>query len=935
MERRFFLFHILITFYLLLSCNSFAQDSLEIDSIQFIQDSIEIERLKKEGIRFASQGDYDAAIEKFDSILLIDPNDFKARNNLGIIYKRLGRHNDALKVYSEAEDIVRRECGPLCLDLGYLYMNIGIIYNDKQDYELALQYLNFAENIFKDLNITTERASSVYNNIGHAFFGMNDARKALRSFQKGVEVKKVLESRNLHISYANCASAYEKLEKFDSASIYYNYSIQAKIKLESDTHYILIKTYNNYGVLLQKMDSMELALDYFQMALRIAKSYWADKHSDIAESYRRIASWYMKNGEAELAIDYYQKGLNAVVYDYNEKDVFDNPDLEDEIMSEPILLEILLGKAQGMYTFYKEKGDQEVLLASLNTLELANKLSEKMRSSFMGEASKLLITEYARTGFDRSVRISYDLYMLTGDEEFANKAFISAEKSKSSVLLAGLQEVERKKNVGIPAEIQVYEQDLKWETDIYKKKLYEEKQRETPDQKNISDWQEKLLNLSQELDSIDQHIREEFPEYAEKFDNEVIGLNGIMEALDSDQVLIEYSMSDTCLFIFVIAKDEFFITKTKIDSVFHKQVRVLSEFLRDNDFANNTLPQYLAYTEAAYALYQSFLLPVEEQIKGKKLLIIPDGELGYIPFEALLTEPPSKERMDYRNLPYLIYKYRTNYSYSATLYFSEQEKRTDPDKQLLAFAPTYENVHDIDSDKFPANRNFSTSLVPLRFISTEIQNISEIIDCDRFEGYEATEKVFKEEAPKYDILHLAMHTLINDENPLYSQLVFTLNNDTLEENDGLLNAYEIFNMQLSARMAVLSACNTGSGKLQKGEGIMSMARGFIFAGVPSIIMTLWAVEDQSGSILMSKFYQNLEEGLRIDEALQEAKLQYLQEADQLSAHPYLWSGYVSIGSTDALISQDYSKIYQLIIGVVGLVIIILVLLRLRNRKVRA
>jgi len=114
-----------------------------------------------------------------------------------------------------------------------------------------------------------------------------------------------------------------------------------------------------------------------------------------------------------------------------------------------------------------------------------------------------------------------------------------------------------------------------------------------------------------------------------------------------------------------------------------------------------------------------------------------------------------------------------------------------------------------------------------------------------------------------------------------------------------------------------------------------MARGFIFAGVPSIIMTLWSVEDQSGSILMSKFYQNLEEGLRIDEALQEAKLQYLQEADQLSAHPYLWSSYVSIGSTDALITQGYGKLYQLIIGVIGLGVIILLLLRFRKRKARA
>jgi CHAT domain-containing protein len=362
---------------------------------------------------------------------------------------------------------------------------------------------------------------------------------------------------------------------------------------------------------------------------------------------------------------------------------------------------------------------------------------------------------------------------------------------------------------------------------------------------------------------------------------------------------------------------------------------VLSQFLRDNNFANNSITEYRQYIDAAYSLYQTFILPVEDQIKGKKLLIIPDGELGYIPFEALLTAMPSGETMDYRGLPYLIYKYRTNYSYSGTLFFNDVSEREVSDRKLIAFAPTYENMGEINSDKFPANREYSTFLVPLRFISGEIQNISAIVECDKYEGFAATEKVFKEEAPHYDILHLAMHTLINDENPMYSQLVFTLNNDTLEDNDGLLNAYEIFNMQLSARMTVLSACNTGYGKLQKGEGIMSMARGFIFAGVPSIIMTLWAVEDQSGSILMSKFYQNLVEGLEIDEALQEAKLQYLHDADQLSAHPYLWSGYVSIGSTDAMIKPGIGKLYQLLIAIVGLGVLLLLFFRLRKRKSKA
>ncbi len=925
MGRRFFLYHIFTVFILLISFSLSHGQDIEADSL-------EIDRLKTLGRQYAEAGNFDAAEQAFDSIFLIDPNSTIARNNLGVLFKLRGRYNDALRVLAEAEAILKQECGHDCPDLPSMYLNIGIIYNQKQDFERALQYLIFAENLYHEKGIQTDKSSSVYNNIGNSYFGMNEFRKALQSYKKGIDVKKEIDATGLDISYANCASTYEELERVDSASLYYNYSIQAKKDRYGSGNYRLISTYNNYGKLLQSNGNLELAGEYISKALRLAQDTLPAKHPLVAECHERMGSWYLKSGEANKALDHYQMGINSIIFDYDSTNVYDNPDLASEIISEPILLKILLGKAVVLNKIYEKTGEPNNLLASLDVLELANMLSEKMRSSYLGEESKLLITGYARAGFDRTISTAYDLYELTGDIEYANKAFVSAEKSKSSVLLASLQEVELKKDLAIPPDLKVLEQDIKSETDIYKKKLYEERQRSEPDEGKLTDWQARLFYLSQQLDSLNDVIREKFPEYAAKYNNEVIDLYGIMNKLDKDQVMLEYSLSDTCLFIFAVSSDDFHISRLMIDSSFHSSVDILSQFLRNNDFANNGIDDYRQYLDAAYSLYSTFLLPVQDMIEGKKLLIIPDGEIGYIPFEALLTELPSGETMEYRTLPYLIYKYRTNYSYSATLFFDDDSKRETAEQQLLAFAPTYENMGEINAEKFPANRDFSTNLVPLRFISTEIQSISEILDCEAYEGYAATEQVFKDEAPNFDILHLAMHTMINDENPLYSQLVFTLNNDTLEDNDGLLNAYEIYNMQLSARMAVLSACNTGYGKLQKGEGIMSMARGFIFAGVPSIIMTLWAVEDQSGSILMSKFYKNLVGGMEIDEALQEAKLQYLIEADQLGAHPYLWSGYVSIGSTDALISGGLNRLFQIIIALVGLAMIIFMIFWFRKRK---
>jgi CHAT domain-containing protein len=245
------------------------------------------------------------------------------------------------------------------------------------------------------------------------------------------------------------------------------------------------------------------------------------------------------------------------------------------------------------------------------------------------------------------------------------------------------------------------------------------------------------------------------------------------------------------------------------------------------------------------------------------------------------------------------------------LFFLQEVEDTPDRPRLLAFAPTYDNLDDIDTSKFLASRDYIDYLVPLKYIKEEIGGISEVLDADVFLDYDATEQVFWNKAGDYNILHFAMHTLINDANPMFSQLVFTLTNDTVEDNDGLLNTYEIYNMNLNARLAVLSACNTGYGKLQKGEGIMSLARGFIYAGVPSIIMTLWAVEDQSGAELMTRFYKFLSEGDAIDEALRKAKLEYLSTADQLRSHPYLWASYVSIGKVEPIYHRGLSTVFVL------------------------
>jgi CHAT domain-containing protein len=207
----------------------------------------------------------------------------------------------------------------------------------------------------------------------------------------------------------------------------------------------------------------------------------------------------------------------------------------------------------------------------------------------------------------------------------------------------------------------------------------------------------------------------------------------------------------------------------------------------------------------------------------------------------------------------------------------------------------------------------------LKYNQPEIEEISTSIKGQAFTGTGALGSTFKRTAPDSRILHLAMHSLTNDKVPLYSQLVFSKEPDTLE--DGLLHAYELYNMQLNADLAVLSACNTGVGKLQKGEGIMSLSRAFKYAGCPNIVMSLWKADDKATKDIMTSFFENLKDGERKDVALQEARNKYLlQEADDAMTHPYYWATFVLIGDDEAI--ELGSRNYLLWLGFLTVILII-------------
>ncbi|MBA7568226.1 hypothetical protein ES708_09947 [subsurface metagenome] len=505
------------------------------------------------------------------------------------------------------------------------------------------------------------------------------------------------------------------------------------------------------------------------------------------------------------------------------------------------------------------------------------------------------------------------MYKLTGNTYYKAKAFEYSEKSKSANLLAAIRNSRAVEFGGIPVELQKRERTINSEINSIKELLYEEHRIKNPDSVKLQTWENLLFVLNRQKDSLTGIFENDYPKYYSlKFSAEVIDTLEVQNTLGENDVLLEFSLSDTLLISIFQSSSLYKIHTEVIDSSFHNNLKVIRNNLTARHFSNGVKMEYTMFTYASNYLYQKLISPFRELIKEKHLIIVPDEYLAYIPFEILISKLPEWKPASYRDLPYLLRTNSISYTYSATLLRTSHRKRQKFINKVLAFAPVYPEPELIQTDIPRTPQQYRDNLYPIPGAMDEVEFIKKTTNSDVFFDKEASEKNFKDLVSSYDILHLAMHTIIDDINPMYSKLAFTeLPNDTIE--DGLLNASEIYGLNLNARLAVLSSCSSGTGKLQKGEGVMSLARSFIYAGCPAIIMTLWEVEDRSGAEIIKNFYSYLKKGYSIDRSLQLAKLQFLDHADMLRSHPYFWSPYIHIGDHSPVYFKRIYFIYAFVI----------------------
>jgi len=830
-------------------------------------------------------------------------------NNLGMIALKQGKLTEAEPFMTEALDIIQETKGKEDIEYGKMEGNLADVYSKLKQYKKADKHFEHTVAVHKkQLGENHLAYARVLGNYATLFFDQKMYKKAMPRYQ---EVLAIVERNygSVHVEYANAL--------------------------------------NNITSIEHRRGNYELAKESSKKTLGIYQKVLPAKHPQIAKSSFNLAEVYTQLNQFDTALTYYNQAIQILCMDCDSTEITEIEQLVDKSYSSnsKILraLELMANMFQYKYTITRNEED---LKASYQALQVAIQINENVRNSFTGEQDKLrslremsnLVSTVIYTGLE--FETSQDLYL-------AN-AFNYAEQNKSMLLLDAIKG-ERANVLGnLPDSLIQKERELqKRKEDLQRAQL---KPVSTEEKKALTG---ELNELTLTIDAFLKEIKQTYPKYyALRYENILAKAKEIQDLLDDKSLLLEYFVSDTITYLFVLSNQTLEIYPIPFDKEkMGTEIKAFRKSLSNYHFIHQEPKKaYQLFTQKASLFYNKFL---KEGLAGKaveNLIIITDGELGHLPFETFLTTLAPQSSQSFRTLNYLVRDYNISYSYSSTLW---KENRMKPQEkklatgEILGIASAYPAIdEDILRLRSPKSARLRQELKELPAAQEEVAALSKFFEGEflyrpkvlgsekeKEEVILTNEAYFKKNASRFKIIHLAMHGILNSSAPMMSALAFTENGDSLEDN--FLYAYEISQMELNANLVVLSACETGLGKFEQGEGVISLARSFMYAGVPSLVVSLWQVNDYSTALIMQQFYRYLSEGMPKNEALRQAKLDYIQKTKGAAVHPAYWSPFIQLGDSRPIEIKTVgeNKYLKPLIGFVIVLVLILIFMVQRKRGI--
>jgi CHAT domain-containing protein/lipoprotein NlpI len=783
-----------------------------------------------------------------------------ALSNLGYISRRNGDYDQALDYFQHSLTAYQaiNNTGEHTVDLLDDLAEIGRTYSARGDYLRALNFLSQAMNLATGY---PDRMASVCNSLGIVYTNQRDYEKAIDYFQRGFTT---IADRDDEFSRAelllNLGVAHQFQQNYEAALTSFQKAadVAGRIKYSE----LLVPIYEGKGAVLKAQGKYAAAADVLTEAFQLAKTS-GDK-TRIAELLWRQSEVNLLRGDAAKSI---VSGVQAI-------------QMAEQLSLRNVryLALTTLGKA------YRARGENDL---AMQTFKKAIAQIEEMRNQVAGlENERQLFFEDKVAPYHEIV----DILLATNNPDAKTQALLTAESAKARVLL----DVLSTGRVDLSKAMSLAEKDeqakLNKQIVDLNVAIAAENTKHESDLRLLKDLNEQLRAARIRYETFQNSICAAHSELGDSRSQVTpITTDNLSSLLNPSEALLEYVVTETKTYLFVLTKDQ--VSRST-------QVQAYQIQLGSHDVAKETrqfrdlITTQGAFTESAQRLYDLLLRPAEQQLKGRtSVCIIPDGALWDLPFQAL--QP--------RDRHYLLEDYAISYAPSlAVLKEMSARRRTGQttSNSLLAFGnPTASQ--EVATNIKTAYRG--ETLGPLPDAELEVSALKNIWGSSSSQvliGTSATKSVFRQEAPKYNIIHLATHGILDDSSPMYSSLIMARSNND-PTDDGLLEAREILQLNLRADLVVLSACDTARGRIGAGEGMIGMSWAFFVAGVPTMVASQWKVDSASTATLMIDFHKRLRaespaQSQTRATALQQAALTLMK--DPRYRHPYFWAGFVMIGN---------------------------------------
>jgi CHAT domain-containing protein/tetratricopeptide (TPR) repeat protein len=891
-------------------------------------------------------GEHKRALEPYAQALAIRreikdvPGIAQTLNTTGLCYSELGDQKRALEYYNEAL--------PLAHDVGgiseaYTLNNIAYAYEEMGEPDRALDYLNRAIPIWHALG-NRDGEAEAFNTVG-MIYSSSEPDKAFESFRQALSLRQGLGNKfgegqtlnNIGAAYANWAEREQALEYYEKA---------LEVFRGIGNHVEEVRTLNNAGLEAVLLDQPERALAYLDRALAVEKSL---------DSRFLKPGILNARGIALLDLNHPAEALAGFKEALELSRLTANPDTEADATHEIGAAYMATGdyasalgyldQALKMYRSLAQlRGEADTLGLISRTEQARGNLAEARdrakESMAMAEAyGARPKREDLRGSQLGQIRWFYEQYisvLMALDKRdpgtgYRQEAFQASERKRAKLLLGGLTESQAHIREGVdPALLErerVVGMRLHAKADNLTKLLAGKHTQEQSDAANRD-----LADVIDEQIRVQAEIRTRSPRYAALTQPRATTVAEIQkQILDRDTILLEYSLGKDASYLWAITPDQVRSFELPGRAQIEKAAGRVFELCAGGSRELKTQAEL-----AAAELSQMILGPAAEILGDKRLVFVSEGALQYVPLAALPLPKSSGARLG-KGAPsdkqggtpdLLISRHEIVSLPSASVLSVLRQQVADrkPAPRAVAVladpvldqsdprvaglsgkspaqAPAAKPVaSDIDFNKAELTRSAAESGVlsfeRLKYTRAEADSIVALLPRDQslealdFEANRA--RATSAEIGLYRIVHFATHGLLNSDHPELSGVVLSLVDDQGRPQDGFLRLYEIYNMKLGADLVVLSACQTALGKDIRGEGLVGLTRGFMYAGAPTVVATLWSVKDEATAELMKRFYRGmLKDGLKPAAALRAAQLSMLHEP-RWSA-PQFWAGFVIQG----------------------------------------